>query len=140
MSRPHIFKPMSFPRHEGKLNAKHWTGGKQRCSNYKTATMQRSKNWGLQRGERGSKARHEEVSKYYTRVHEPIEKKVKLTYPPAEMSDRLKIDDYARKVATSVRDQMSEKVHELRAKVKEVERPNFQNERKLYEEQEKANR
>ena len=53
------------------------------------------------------------------------------------MSDRLKIDDYARKVATSVRDQMSEKVHELRAKVKELERPNFQNERKLYEEQKK---
>ena len=43
--------------------------------NYKIATMQRSKNWGLQGGERGNKARHEEVSKYYTRVHEPIEKK-----------------------------------------------------------------
>ena len=44
---PHI-QAHVIPRHEGKLNAKHWTGGKQRCSNYKTATMQRSKNWGLQ--------------------------------------------------------------------------------------------
>ena len=95
---------------------------------------------GLTRGERGSKARHEEVSKYYTRVHEPIEKKVKLTYPHPEMTDRLKIDDYGKKVAVSVRDQMSEQIHELRAKVKELQRPNFQNERKLYEEQSKNKR
>ena len=133
---PHI-QAHVIPRHEGKLNAKHWTGGKQRCSELQDRYHAKVKELGLTRGERGSKARHEEVSKYYTRVNEPIEKKVKLTYPPAEMSDRLKIDDYARKVATSVRDQMSEKVHELRAKVKELERPNFQNERKLYEEQKK---
>ena len=53
------------------------------------------------------------------------------------MTDRLKIDDYGKKVAVSVRDQMSEQIHELRAKVKELQRPNFQNERKLYEEQSK---
>ena len=62
---------------------------------------------------------------------------MKLTYPHPEMTDRLKIDDYGKKVAVSVRDQMSEQIHELRAKVKELQRPNFQNERKLYEEQSK---
>ena len=40
------------------------------------------------------------------------------------MTDRLKIDDYGKKVAVSVRDQMSEQIHELRAKVKELQRPN----------------
>lgn len=133
---PHI-QAHVIPRHEGKLNAKHWTGGKQRCSELQDRYHAKVKELGLARGERGSKARHEEVSKYYTRVHEPIEKKVKLTYPHPEMTDRLKIDDYGKKVAVSVRDQMSEQIHELRAKVKELQRPNFQNERKLYEEQSK---
>ena len=137
---PHI-QAHVIPRHEGKLNAKHWTGGKQRCSELQDRYHAKVKELGLARGERGSKARHEEVSKYYTRVHEPIEKKkVKLTYPHPEMTDRLKIDDYGKKVAVSVRDQMSEQIHELRAKVKELQRPNFQNERKLYEEQSKKNK
>ena len=121
---PHI-QAHVIPRHEGKLNAKHWTGGKQRCSELQDRYHAKVKELGLARGERGSKARHEEVSKYYTRVHEPIEKKVKLTYPHPEMTDRLKIDDYGKKVAVSVRDQMSEQIHELRAKVKGCSVPTF---------------
>ena len=43
--------------------------------------MQRSKNWGLQGASVAVRARHEEVSKYYTRVHEPIEKKSEIDLP-----------------------------------------------------------
>ena len=71
---PHI-QAHVIPRHEGKLNAKHWTGGKQRCSELQDRYHARSKNWGLQGASVAIRARHEEVSKYYTRVHEPIEKK-----------------------------------------------------------------
>ena len=44
---PHI-QAHVIPRHEGKLNAKHWTGGKQRCSELQDRYHARSKNWGLQ--------------------------------------------------------------------------------------------
>ena len=125
------------PIKDGKLNAKSWLGGREKLSELQDSYSKSVEGLGLDRGERGSPAKHEEVKKYYERVQEPIDLTTNLTYPKPEMSDRLNIDDYGRKVATSVRNQMSKKVQSLESKIKELEKPDLQRQRKLYQKQKK---
>lgn len=64
---PHI-TCQTLAIHEGKLNAKHFTGGAEKCSKLQDDYAVAMKSLGLQRGVRGSKARHENIKKYYARV------------------------------------------------------------------------
>ena len=78
---PHI-TCQCLPIHEGKLNARHFTGGKAKMSALQDSYAEAVSKLGLERGERGSSARHESVKKYYTRVNE------------AETSDQLRVADF----------------------------------------------
>lgn len=54
------------PLDEGKLNAKRWTGGREKLSKMQTAFAQEvGQRHGLERGIEGSKAKHQEVKKFY---------------------------------------------------------------------------
>ena len=66
---PHI-TCQALPIHEGKLNARMLTGGKAKMSALQDSYAEAVSKLGLERGERGSSARHESVKKYYTRVNE----------------------------------------------------------------------
>ena len=64
---PHI-TCQTLAIYEGKLNAKHFTGGAEKCSKLQDDYAAAMKSLGLQRGVRGSKAKHENIKRYYARV------------------------------------------------------------------------
>lgn len=66
-STPHI-TCQTLAIHEGKLNAKHFTGSAEKCSKLQDDYAETVKDLGLQRGVRGSKAKHENIKRYYARV------------------------------------------------------------------------
>ena len=69
-STPHI-ACQTVAIHEGKLNAKHFTGGtRHRLSELQDSYAEAMAKFGLKRGERGSLAKHESIKKYYARVNE----------------------------------------------------------------------
>ena len=69
-STPHI-SCQTVAIHEGKLNAKHFTGGtRYRLSELQDSYAEAMAKFGLKRGERGSLAKHESIKKYYARVNE----------------------------------------------------------------------
>ena len=123
------------PVKDGKLNAKSWLGGREKLSDLQDSYHKSVEGLGLDRGEHGSKARHEEVKKYYDRVQEPIDLTIKLTYPEHDKWDRVHIDDYGKKVAKSVREQMNVKILSLESKIKELEKGSLQRERRVYKKQ-----
>ena len=130
---PHI-QAHILPRYDGKLNAKHWTGGKEKCSKLQDRYHAKVRICGLERGEKGSKARHEKVSKYYKRVNSP-EEEIKISYPEPSISDRLQIAEYGYKVAQSVSAQIMPELNRLKSKVKELEHISLKSERKIYQKQ-----
>lgn len=114
---------------EGHLNAKKWLGGKQKLRELQDRYADKVKDLGLERGERGSKAHHQEVSQYYARVNQSkqLEKEVDnqqwkhLKAPNPTLSDRLDIEKYRNKVALSVRDQMIDREKNHITRIKELE-------------------
>lgn len=69
-STPHI-ACQTVAIHEGKLNAKHFTGGtRHRLSELQDSYAEAMASFGLQRGVKGSLAKHESIKKYYARVNE----------------------------------------------------------------------
>lgn len=69
-STPHI-ACQTVAIHEGKLNAKHFTGGtRYRLSELQDSYAEAMAKFGLQRGVKGSLAKHESIKKYYARVNE----------------------------------------------------------------------
>ena len=69
-STPHI-ACQTVAIHEGKLNAKHFTGGtRHRLSEMQDSYAEAMASFGLQRGVKGSLAKHESIKKYYARVNE----------------------------------------------------------------------
>ncbi|MBQ9737472.1 MAG: plasmid recombination protein [Clostridia bacterium] len=78
---PHI-TCQTLAIYNGKLNAKHFTGGAEKCSKLQDDYAKAVKNLGLQRGVHGSKAKHENIKKYYARVGSACE-----PTPPRSIKD-----------------------------------------------------
>lgn len=73
------------PLLEGRLNAKHWLGGKQKLSAMQTDFAQTvGKRFGLNRGIEGSKARHTTVRQFYAAINAPVPAvpRVEIRTPP----------------------------------------------------------
>jgi hypothetical protein len=61
------------PLDEGKLNAKRWTGGREKLSKMQTAFAQEvGQKHGLKRGIEGSKAKHQEVQRFYGAISQEM--------------------------------------------------------------------
>lgn len=56
----------------GHLNARRWVGGPERCSQQQSDYAEAMKPFGLQRGVKGSKAKHERVKRHYAAIQEPL--------------------------------------------------------------------
>lgn len=83
-STPHI-ACQTVAIHEGKLNAKHFTGGtRHRLSELQDSYAEAMAKFGLQRGVKGSLAKHESIKKYYARVNEA----------EANALDQLRVTDF----------------------------------------------
>ena len=115
----------------GKLNAKKWLGGKQKCQEIQDRYAEKVKDLGLERGERGSKARHQEVSKYYGRVEkaaaiEPEKENLRVPKVPESkgwtgLYDADEMKRHGENCGRAVRDQMRERERSLVSKVAELE-------------------
>jgi hypothetical protein len=83
-STPHI-SCQTVAIHEGKLNAKHFTGGtRHKMSELQDSYAEAMASFGLKRGERGSLAKHETIKKYYARANEA----------EANALDQLRVSDF----------------------------------------------
>lgn len=69
---PHIHA-FIVPIYQGKLNCKKYLGGhKSRLSDLQTEYHEKVKKYGLERGREGSKAKHQDVKKYYASLNKEI--------------------------------------------------------------------
>ena len=80
---PHLVAYI-VPLKDGKLNAKHFTGGKKVLSQLQTDFAQDvGQRHGLERGIEGSQAKHQTVKEFYAQVNQPI-KEVQLSAQSVE--------------------------------------------------------
>ena len=71
---PHLVAYVVPIDHNGKLNCKHFLGGKTKLSTMQTEFARTVADLGLSRGIENSKARHTSIQKYYTDINQPIPK------------------------------------------------------------------
>ncbi len=64
---PHI-QALIIPEHEGKLNARHFTGGREKLRGLWTSYAQAMQPWELKRGKLYSPAEHKAIKEYYADV------------------------------------------------------------------------
>lgn len=106
----------------GKLNAKHYLGGKAKLSAMQTDFAdQVGRAHGLERGVEGSKATHKTIREYYQRANQQSERAPSVNVPDPTMAERLNPRAYGQRVAESVIQQIRPKWQELQAKASEAE-------------------
>ena len=71
-SRPHIHAFIIPVDQRGHLNARYYTGDREKMVSMQDSYAQAMKPFGLKRGERHSVARHEDVSTYYTKLVDAV--------------------------------------------------------------------
>jgi len=97
---PHMYAyVVPLDESTGRLNCKHWLGGAKALKEMQTEFAEQvGKPRGLQRGQEGSKARHESVKSWYARVGSVVPKKPVVELPGPSMADRLKPSAFVEKV------------------------------------------
>lgn len=96
---PHI-QLLIIPEHKGKLNARHFTGGREKLRALWTEYAQAMKPYGLERGKEYSPAKHQNIKAYYEAVNrgKAITEKQDLRpelLPAPGLADRLNPRQYA---------------------------------------------
>lgn len=105
----------------GKLNAKHYLGGKAKLSAMQTEFAEQvGRVHGLERGIEGSKANHRTIREYYQRANQQSERAPSVDVPEPTMAERLNPRAYGQRVAESVMQQIKPKWQELQAKAGEA--------------------
>ncbi len=66
---PHL-QLLIIPDHEGRLNARYYTGDRQKLRNLWTGYAAAMKSWGLKRGRLYSPAEHKQIKQYYSDVRQ----------------------------------------------------------------------
>lgn len=137
---PHIHA-YSVPLVEGKLACKQYIGDRQKLSNLQTLYAKEMEKWGLQRGIKGSKAKHIKLKKYYSLLNRELKKikKIKIDIPPifgkekwakqkqeeieklykslAPIVAKAKVAEVAKKREKEIRETIYPKVEELQEKI-----------------------
>ena len=57
---------------KGKLNARHFTGGREKLSEYQDSFAKAVERFGLKRGIKGSKAKHQDVKRHYAMINHSV--------------------------------------------------------------------
>lgn len=97
---PHMYAyVVPLDESTGRLNCKRWLGGAKALKEMQTEFAEQvGKPRGLQRGQEGSKARHESVKSWYARVGSVVPKKPVVELPEPSIADRLKPSAFMEKV------------------------------------------
>lgn len=103
---PHI-QLLIIPEHENRLNARYYTGGREKMRELWTQYAQAVKCYGLQRGREFSPAEHKDIKSYYADIRRGAELAAGRQFSPDElpaptMSDRINPAKYAAKLINRV--------------------------------------
>lgn len=120
---PHL-SLLVLPEHDGKLNARHYTGGKAKMRQLWTEYGQAMKPLGLERGREYSPAKHQDIKAYYRAVNQGAElakvREIKAEELPApELLDRVSPRQYAADLINHVTAWIRKENGSLRAALKE---------------------
>lgn len=129
---PHLHA-FIIPMKDGKLNARHFIGGsRERMSELQTSFYEQVKNYSLERGIKGSKAKHQTLKRYYATVkseQKELERKVdnftkrRIRKPSREDIERVIVaNERANKQLESREGDVNYGEHELQRKQAETER------------------
>ena len=116
---PHL-QLVIIPEHAGKLNARYYTGGREKLRALWTEYAAAMKPYGLERGKEYSPAKHTDIKAYYAAVNKGAElaavRKVKAKDLPApELGDRMNPRQYAAELINRVTDFIRKENGNLRA-------------------------
>ena len=118
---PHMYAYVVPNDPKGKLNCRHFFGEKNALSDLQTDFSEQVglKN-GLERGLKGSKARHTSIQTYYTRVNKAIGEKIDLK-PPSKSSLFESKENYGKRVLEEALKTIKPQMDSLYAKASEYE-------------------
>ena len=81
---PHL-QILVIPSHDGKLDARYYTGGREKMRNLWTEYAAAVKKFGLKRGREFSPAKHKQIKEFYNDVKRGIELAAGRTFTPEEL-------------------------------------------------------
>lgn len=114
---PHI-QALCVPIDEnGRLNCKRFFGSRAKLSAFQDAFHEKVKDLGLERGVRGSRAKHTDIKKFYAAVLEDSRIAIdrdRLPDPPRVLVTRQGIDEYKGRVIEMVHEQLEKPLRVLR--------------------------
>lgn len=76
-----------LPAYEGKLNAKHFTGGRQKLRDLWTSYARAMSKYGLKRGKMYSPAEHKTIKQYYADINTAAEKAARAAIRPEQLPE-----------------------------------------------------
>lgn len=108
---PHLVAYVVPIDKKGKLNCRHFLGGREKMTAMQTdfANVVGAK-YGLQRGQEGSRAKHEEVKKFYADITKGVEVELEL---PKPKTFELSVSSYRERVTSEVKEQLSDSLKSL---------------------------
>mgnify|MGYP000048450529 CR=1 FL=1 len=95
-STPHITGYV-VPNKDGRLNARHWLGGRQLLSQMQDRMAQCVAHLGIERGVKGSKAKHDRVARFYGAIEQEAP-----TWTPPSKWEALTSDDWKQELQQDV--------------------------------------
>lgn len=126
---PHV-SAIVTPMHEGKLNARHYCGGRAKLAEQQDRIAELMSELGLERGIRGSKAKHKTIQQFYSE----IQKNDRDTTVQAITADELKPkktgflhSETAEGVAQRINNRLRAPVKALRARSKQLDEVEYEN-------------
>lgn len=127
---PHLVAYV-VPLIDGKLNARATTTGKDAFSKMQTDFAEKvGKKYGLERGEKGSKAKHEDVKRFYADITKGVE--VDLELPKPKMFE-VSVNSYRERVTNEVKEQLADTLKSMQSQLtrKDKELKNVKQQLKL---------
>ncbi|MFN2455490.1 MAG: MobV family relaxase [Pyrinomonadaceae bacterium] len=115
---PHI-TAYRVPLKDGKLNCKFFYGTKEKNREFQTRYAEKMKVLGLERGIEKSRARHQDIKRFYGAINAPVKLKIRqheITNPPRVFVTQAQQKDYKETVIKEVMDQLGPQLYTLRDK------------------------
>ena len=112
---PHLVAYVIPKDLKGKMNARHFLGGRDKMTAMQTDFADKvGKRFGLERGEEGSKAKHEEVKKFYNDIKQGVEVDLEL---PKPKTLELSVNSYRERVTDEVKEQLADTLKSMQSQL-----------------------
>lgn len=112
---PHLVAYVIPKDLKGKMNARHFLGGRDKMTAMQTDFADKvGKRFGLERGEQGSKAKHEEVKKFYNDITKGVEVDLEL---PKPKTLELSVNSYRERVTDEVKEQLADTLKSMQSQL-----------------------